>query len=393
MIESHSQLPPIEIGERLRKAREAANLTQSQAAKELQVARTTLIAIEQGERRVRIRELQFLAKLYGQSVNAILRLEAVHVDVIPRFRKTIAAEDDTAHHATTLLAKLAKAEVELEGMLGVQLRQDLPRERAISEHNPTGQAEQDALQIRQELGLGIRPIQDMSTFLELELGIRIYVREIDNKIDGLFVYDDQLGACVLLNAKHRLSRRNQTAAHEFGHIVSSRRKAEISFRNDPSRALEERYASAFGRAFLTPTEAVKKKFYEITAGSNRLSRQAVIVLSHYFGVSRQAMVLRLEELSVVKSGAWDWFVMNGGITDKQAQEVLGEHYVDDRGDCDTLKPTALRLNILACEAWRQNLLSEGQLAQLLDMNRLELRTMLHAADEGGVGDGSAEFSL
>jgi DNA-binding XRE family transcriptional regulator len=45
------------------------------------VARTTLTAIEKGQRRARFPEVQALAEAYGTSVNALLRREAVHVDL------------------------------------------------------------------------------------------------------------------------------------------------------------------------------------------------------------------------------------------------------------------------------------------------------------------------
>ena len=46
---SLSQTSPADVGERLRLAREAANITQKQAADAISVARTTLVAIEQGQ--------------------------------------------------------------------------------------------------------------------------------------------------------------------------------------------------------------------------------------------------------------------------------------------------------------------------------------------------------
>ena len=64
-----------------------------------------------------------------------------------------------------------------------------------------------------------------------------------------------------------------------------------------------------------------QKFAEVTAGSDRMTRRHVIVLAHFFGVSREAMVRRLEELSLVKPGTWDWFGANGGITDEQARQA------------------------------------------------------------------------
>src|ERR1700687_1763081 len=113
------QISPAETGERLRVAREGANVTQAAAALAIGVARTTVVAIEQGERRVRMNELQKLAKLYGTSVNALLRQEAVHVDLAPRFRKLNGNHDGAADAAVELLAGLAKAEAELENLMGI----------------------------------------------------------------------------------------------------------------------------------------------------------------------------------------------------------------------------------------------------------------------------------
>ena len=96
------QISPQEIGERLRIARENAKLKQEDAAGLIDAARTTVVAIEQGQRRVRIGELQKLAKGYGTSVNALLRREAVHVDLAPRFRKILGSKDSAAADAADL---------------------------------------------------------------------------------------------------------------------------------------------------------------------------------------------------------------------------------------------------------------------------------------------------
>src|SRR5947207_1990549 len=81
-----SQISPIDLGERLRIAREAVRVKQADAADIIGVVRTTLVAIEQGQRRIKMDELQKLAKAYNVSVNALLRQEAVYVDLAPRFR-------------------------------------------------------------------------------------------------------------------------------------------------------------------------------------------------------------------------------------------------------------------------------------------------------------------
>lgn len=381
-------ISPVDVGERLRIARIETDITQQDAARAIKVARTTLVAIEKGERRVRINELQQLAKIYGTSVNALLREEAIHVDLTPRFRKLISSTDDATIEAAQLLANLVKAEVELENLLGIERTKDYPPQRPILRGDVRAQAEQDALELRQRLGLGISPISNIVSLLELELGVRVFIRPFNSRISGLFAYDKVLGPCMLLNANHPRERRVQTAAHECGHFISSREQLEILYVDESVNSREERYANSFGPAFLTPPRAVIQKFHFVTAGTDRLSRRHVIILAHYFGVSREAMVRRLEELGLTKKGSWDWFQSNGGITNVQAQQVLGDLTTPDIHQADAERPTTLRLNMLAAEAYRQDLLSEGQLARLLHLNRIDLRGILSGLElEGSEANG------
>lgn len=386
------EINPVEVGERLRLARDAKGKSQAEAATEIKIGRTTLVAIEKGERRIRMAELQQLAKLYGTSVNALLRQEAIQVDLAPRFRKLAGSSDAAADDAVTLLAELATAEVELENLLGVKRPQNYPPERPLLRGDIRAQAEQDALELRQRLGLGMSPIQDIVTLLEMELGVRVYIRRFDGKISGLFAFDEALGPCILLNANHPRERRTQSAAHETGHFISTRREPEVLHSYETENSREERYANAFGRSFLTPTRGVTQKFEEVMAGSDTLSRRHVIVLAHFFGVSREAIVRRLEELVLIKPGTWDWFQSNGGITDDQARQVLGDLSTPDSYKADADRPTTLRLNLLASEVYRKGLLSEGQLARLLKLDRVEVREILASLDaEGSESDGVANL--
>ena len=375
----------VDVGARLRGAREAAGLTQTDAAADLRVARTTLVAVEQGRRRIRTEELQRLARLYGTSVNAVLRREAVHVDLVPRFRRLPTATWGSAENAARLLTDLVRAEVELENLLGVTRTRNYPPARPLLSGDVRLQAENDAVELRQWLGRGLAPVRDVMSLLELDLGVRVYVRPVDARVSGLFAYDDAVGACILVNANHPRERRAQTAVHELGHFMSSRQTADVFLdRHDDSR--EERYANAFARAFLTPARTVAQKFQDLTAGGSHLTRRHVIVLAHAFGVSREAMVRRLEEVGLVKRGTWDWFESNGGITNEQANQVLGQQA--DLEDAQPRRAVSHRLGLLAAEVWRRELLSEGQLARLLSLDRVELRDVLDEADiEGDDVDG------
>ncbi len=385
------KLKPHDVGERLRIAREATKLTQQQAADAISVARTTLVAIEQGQRKVKLNEVRALARIYRTSVNALLRVEAVHADLMPRFRKLTSSFPLAVDEAARLLNDLARAEVELENLLGVQRVRNYPPERTILPGDVRIQAEQDALDLRQRIGLGTGPIQDLVALLELQLGVRVYIRKLPAEISGLFAFDEATGACILLNANHPRPRRNATASHELAHLVT-RQPAEVLDTTTREDSREERYAQAFSRGFIMPARAVMEQFREITAGAANLSRRHVIELAHFFGVSREALVWRLEELQLVSAGAWAWFEKNDGITDQQEREVLGDRRVDDPQKEEARQPTTIRLALLATAAWKRGLLSEGQLAHLLKLDRVELRRLIEDGSSGGSdGDDAPEL--
>lgn len=381
MNELVEKLSDAEIGERLRIARESAKVTQAAAARAVNVARTTIVAIEQGQRRVRLDELQKLAALYDTSANAILRREAVHLDMVPRFRKLPQSGDDAIVSAARLLNELVRAEVELENALGIERVRNYPPERPLLPGDVRAQAEQDAQELRDWLGLGAGPVLDIVSLLSLQLGIRVYVRRLLGKVSGLFAYDETAGACILLNANHPADRLRQTGIHELAHFVATRKQPEVLTEDEKASSREERYADCFARCFLTPARAVRQRFAEITAGQSHLTRRHIILLAHAFGVSREAMGRRLEELGLAKQGSWDWFVANGGITDEQEREVLGT--LPERalspGEAHGLVPP--RLALLAREVWKRGLYSEGQLARLLRLDRHEIREVLDGVEQ------------
>ncbi|MNP44169.1 hypothetical protein D3C76_1380170 [compost metagenome] len=95
------------------------------------------------------------------------------------------------------------------------------------------------------------------------------------------------------------------------------------------------------------------------------------------------MVMRLEELGLTKKGTWDWFVDNGGITDEQARQVLGESGIISMPIDGT---QSSRLFLLAIEAWKKDLISEGQMSEMLKLDREKVRELLDEAEEDEVDD-------
>jgi Zn-dependent peptidase ImmA (M78 family)/transcriptional regulator with XRE-family HTH domain len=371
------RIDPIQLGERLRSARAKSGLTQHDAVEKLGMARTTLIAIEKGQRRVRLDELKQLAELYRSSMNALLRPDSVFVTLVPRFR-SLAPEEEDAADAAMMLNDLAGSQLELENILGLPSRRNYPPERPIGPGDIRDQAEDAALEFRQRVGIGLGPIPDIVSLLELEIGIRVFIRPLGAaRISGLFVFDDQVGACILLNKHHPRERRAMTAAHELGHFISTRAQADVVDYRAAPQTREERFASAFAFALLMPASFVRRRFSELRQDMGAFSPRHLILLAHQLSLSEEALCRRLEDLNLIPSGTWD-SLRDRGFSGELVRRVLGDKALPEES---TVPP---RLWFLAAEAYRRRLLSEGQIARMLRADRVELRQMLDAlgAEEG-----------
>src|SRR3546814_10968654 len=78
------------------------------------------------------------------------------------------------------------------------------------------------------------------------------------------------------------------------------------------------------RAFLTPEESFTESFRQLRDITGKTSVGLVVRLAHQYGISRQACVLQLGEVSLANRGTWEWFVKRGGITEDQAREDMDE---------------------------------------------------------------------
>lgn len=368
---NRTSLPTGDLGERLRAARSGANLTQDAAATSLGMARTTLVAIERGQRSVRPEELLALARLYGVSAGRLTSPDAIHADLSAKFRR---AEGKEASRAITeslaLLNRLATGAVQLERLLDRELRTDYPPPIRINPRIVIQQAEDAANNLRVRLGVGLGPIPDLLSLLELELGLRIFFRPLPSQICGLYAYDEAIGACMLINSKHRWKRRAQTAAHETGHFVSDRSHADILEEDQVPPSIEERFAKRFGPALLMPASGVRVRFEQIVGAEGRFDVRELILLAHQFAVATEAMCRRLEELRLLPEGTWD-SLRDQGFASELEGSVIREENEQSR---PPLVPT--RLAYLAAIALDRELLSEGQLCDLLAVDRSDLREAL-----------------
>ncbi|WPB77102.1 XRE family transcriptional regulator [Archangium violaceum] len=374
---------PALLGERLRIARSSARVTQDKAAQAIGVARTTMVAIENGTRRIKSDELMKLASLYNVSCNSLLRPESIHVDLVPQFRRNSPAigEDESTAEVTALLQRLASSYVELERMLNMPLATNYLPEIQLSRTHLNEQAEDQAVMLRTRLGVGLSPIPDIASLLETEIGLRVFVRPLPSKISGAFAYDPVLGACIILNSKHPPKRRIWTLIHEIAHFLSRRNAISVIFADKKEDSVHERFADLFTGAFLMPAVALRRRFLEMCEADGKFSPRSLIFLARTHYVSLEAMTRRLERLGLLPQGMYE-SLRERGLTEELVRSAVGNKSLEEN-----ILPPSERFILLAAEAYSRGLLSEGQVAKMLAVDRLAVREMLDAVGGDSAPEG------
>ena len=372
---------------RLRAARKASRLTQQDAAENLRMSRTTLVAIEQGKRRLRVQELMDLASLYGRSVNELLRPTPVSESFVARFRASThkSLEEDHLESTITMLEQLADDYLELERITGGPIPQRYPPEVRVRGTSTSEAAESIASAERNRLGLGDGPVLELRKLLEVDVGIRIFAMgDLPPKIAGMFIYSPTYGACVGINANHPLERQRWSLAHEYAHFLAHRSHSEVTVLGGYQRSpAVERFADAFAENFLMPGMGIKRRFHEATQARDLgITPADLLALADLFQVSVSAMALRLENLGLNRGGSWDQ-LLYAGFKVGEARDILG--ITGPPPDADLLP---VRFRYLATVAWLSGDITEGQVARLLRVDRTTARQLAaKLAPHTGLGNG------
>ena len=377
---------PIQLGRRLKDARRARGLTQEVVAKQLGILRTTLVAMEKGERRVTPGELIEMARLFGRPVSEFVARQVNREPLVPQFRLPPGRQTVPEHEllaAAMEMESLARDYVELEEMNESGQGPGFPPAYALDVPGvaPDQRGEEVAAEERTRLGLGDGPVADLRSIIEA-VGVRVFYFDLPSKVGGLFACNDELGACIAINRRHPPTRGNWSLAHEYGHFLTTRYLADVAFTHDHwGKLATERFADSFARNFLMPRTGVMRRLSDMAKAHGKgVTIGDVMSLAHLHGVSAEAMFRRLEELKRLPFGKWDELVEKHGFKPDQARVALGL----DAGPRPPMLP--LRYRLLAQSAYdHRELLTEGQLARKLRSDRvsarLEMESLRRLADD------------
>jgi Zn-dependent peptidase ImmA (M78 family)/DNA-binding XRE family transcriptional regulator len=361
------------LPKRLRNARRDRGLTQEAVADHLGLARTSLVALEKGERAVRADELVAMAHLYQRPVDELLRPTPPVEDFVGQFRTSLSRADDTEalEHAIRRVERYAEDYRELERRAGVTPDHSYPTPYAIDGIPPAAAATEIASTERNRLGLGDGPIPNLRDVLETKIGIRVFFLELPPKVEGFFAFTPETGACVAVNASRPVERQQWTMAHELAHFLTRRSVAEITVAKQPAptRASQhERFAEAFAGEFTMPSAGITRDFNAIRrTRPDGVTPGALVELAAFYRVSFQALALRLEGLGLLARGTFD-VLEHERFSVTEARRLLG------------LSPPApdtrvlpVRYVTLAVDAYRDGRISEGAFARFLHLDRVTAR--------------------
>jgi Zn-dependent peptidase ImmA (M78 family)/DNA-binding XRE family transcriptional regulator len=361
-------------------------LTQGEVAERLGVARTTVTAMEKGDRRPSNAELVRLSEILDVSVHDLLRKHHVSGEISTRFRigPQSKISKEQMHQAIERVKTLGSRYVELERINGI-VRVPAPLESIetyrIQEGGPRFDpkiaGESAALAVRNALGLGDAPAVSLDERLEVAAGLRIFYDDaLPSSIAGLFAWSEELGPCVILNRKLPHERRRWSLVHELGHFLRDREGGDILLTSELSDLLRrddsELFADTFTKAFLMPAGSVSKQFADrYNANGGRFQVADILRMALFYEVSFQAMTLRLEELGLISKGKYDQLMLRDFQPEK-ARKALGLASIPDLPD-----KLPARMVRLALQAFENEEISEGDLADYLELDRVAARREVH----------------
>lgn len=380
------------LGRRLREARTARGFTQQDAAEALAVARTTITSLEQGDHKARPDELIRLASLYGKRVSDLVGPKDPVADFAVLFHTAAALIDagDVQNELREVLPEfknLCQDYLYLEQLNGIPFRPAYPPQYPTNGLPPEEVGQDIASCEHNRLGLGDGPILQLRETLELDVGLRVFSIPLPSRMTGIFIYTDELGGCIAVNARHPAELRRWSLAYEYAHFLTSRHQPNISILNSHHRvSTTGQIADTFARCLLMPAQELRRRFNGILqTGGGKVTAADVCRIAHYYFVSVEAMTLRLEELGVLPQGVWER-LRNQGLKVRQAPEF---QVLPLRPSDGELLP--LRYKLLAARAYEAERLTEGQLAQFLRTDRVSargtfqrLRNTVHVLDGGEV---------
>lgn len=130
-------------------------------------------------------------------------------------------------------------------------------------------------------------------------------------LSGMCIKSDAANL-VAINSNMTLGRQRFSLAHELYHLFYDKNMSAICSVNIGQGQMIEKEADQFASYFLIPPVSLKRKIREFKGAlPNRiLGVEDIVRLEQYFGVSRQAILIRLMDDGEINQAGYDMFSRN-----------------------------------------------------------------------------------
>jgi Zn-dependent peptidase ImmA (M78 family)/DNA-binding XRE family transcriptional regulator len=293
----------IMIGERLKRARDAANLSLRALAEKVGVSQTTISKYEKEQATPDSTMLLKLARAVGVKSEYFFRTDEFVLENKEYRKRAI----------SNIQLKAIEAKILDEVERRFELESLFPKPPSKKFEVPDGlpqkinflyEIDDFADRLREMWNIGLDPISDLSDLLE-EHGIRVFMisESADNQFDGLAatVNGHQI---IVVSRDWSGDRQRFTLSHELGHLMLEGRLAQ--------NLDEEKASDRFAGAFLLPTKAVKKALGE---SRKSLEIAELGLIKEEYGISMQGAFIRANQAKIISyeysSSLWKLFKKEG----------------------------------------------------------------------------------
>lgn len=357
--------PTDEVGNLIRKQREAMQMTVAQLASRVGVSRNTITNYEAGKTEPSASDLVRLSSTLGCAVNDLLSGGCASIP--PRFAFRAHAPLRKDPEIAVAARKYLRAYDEIEEITNSRLQGKLRTFDGDGDGALTDrEIESAADTLRQSSGLHDTGPENIASVLE-GLGVRTLFFEHDGKgLEGLSTIQGEMILVMLRDRKRVIERTIFSAAHELGHLVlhphlftNDEQDEEV----DTKRYEDE--ANKFAGNFLVPSDELVRIWKEERL--NRLSLfNGLILLKRVFHVSFHCLYHRVTELKLHRK--IDPAIFISQI--KQQLGIVGPAKMDDL-EPDPLKPEVLyrttRFSRLVRSAFLQELIGISKVAEMFQV--------------------------
>jgi Zn-dependent peptidase ImmA (M78 family)/transcriptional regulator with XRE-family HTH domain len=361
------------IGERIREAREGLQWTQQRLAEALGVASSQIIStIESGQREVKAWELFRIAGLLHTPAEWFLGATELHR---PQVQWRAKPQGNDAPEIEARFLQRCERYALLEKWCETPPFKEL-KPITVPSTNPSFYVVgREAQNVREAMGLGVRPACTLEKTIEEDYGVKIFYESLGDKGAG-FSVNGPFGPAILMNADNVPWRRNFSIAHELFHLLTP-----VGWESP----MCEKLADVFASALLLPAEPLIDAI-AARIQNGKISFERLVEIACEFEVSIDALLWRLVNLG--RLGKPD--VERALSPDSQLRRLDRISRPTSSQPTVGLPDRYIRLCYLA---YRNGRIGRSKLAELLETNLVDLSEQLDEEEADNVNGAEADIAV